>query len=86
MDSDPPETMIVKGPKRRTHKRTARFEFSADEPASFECQLDLGDFEPCDTVEKFKVKLRKHCLEVRAIDSAGNVDPTPASQKWKVLD
>jgi hypothetical protein len=85
VDTDPPETTILKGPKRKTHKRKAKFEFGADEPASFECQLDLGDFEPCDTAAKLKVKRGKHRLEVRAIDSAGNVDPTPASQNWKLV-
>jgi len=29
---------------------------------------------------------KKHKFLVRAIDAAGNVDPTPAKRKWKVKD
>jgi dipeptidyl aminopeptidase/acylaminoacyl peptidase len=84
-DSDPPETEITKGPKKKTRKRKAKFEFSTDEPGStFECKLDKSEFEPCDPTEQFKVKRRKHILDVRAVDPAGNADPTPAERKWKV--
>jgi hypothetical protein len=85
VDSDPPETEILKGPKKKTKKRKAKFEFGSDEPGStFQCRLDKADFEPCDASEQFKVKRKKHTLRVRAKDPAGNVDPTPAQRKWKV--
>ena len=85
VDTDPPETTIVKAPKKKTGKRKAKFEFASDEPgSSFLCKLDKKDFEPCDPAERFKVKRRKHRLEVAAVDPAGNVDPTPALHKWKV--
>jgi hypothetical protein len=84
-DDDPPETTIDKGPKRKTKKRKAKFEFSSDEPgSSFECKLDKKGFEACDSSERFKVKRKRHRLEVRAIDPAGNADPTPDSHAWKV--
>src|SRR6266511_3001289 len=84
-DTDPPETTITKGPKKKTEKRKAKFEFSSDEPGStFECKLDKGGFEPCDASEKFKLKRKRHTLEVRAVDPAGNVDPTPAERKWRI--
>jgi DNA-binding beta-propeller fold protein YncE len=84
-DTDPPETTITKKPKKKTKKRKARFKFASDEPGStFQCKLDKKDFKPCDPAEKFKVKRRKHKLRVRAVDAAGNVDPTPAKHKWKV--
>jgi DNA-binding beta-propeller fold protein YncE len=84
-DTDPPETTIAKGPKRKTKKRKAKFEFASDEPGStFVCKLDKRDFAPCDASEKFKVKRRKHKLLVAAVDPAGNVDATPAKRKWKV--
>ena len=44
----------------------------------------IGTFAVCAASAKFKVKPGKHTLEVRAIDQAGNVDPTPAKAKWKV--
>ena len=84
-DTDPPETTIASGPKKKSKKRKAKFEFSSDEAgSSFQCDLDDGGFEPCDALETFKVKRGKHTLQVRATDSAGNVDGSPAEQKWKV--
>jgi DNA-binding beta-propeller fold protein YncE len=84
-DTDPPETTITKKPKKKTKKRKAKFEFASDEPGSaFQCKLDKKGFEPCDPVEVLKVKRKKHTLQVRAIDAAGNVDPTPAEHRWKV--
>lgn len=84
-DVTPPETKIDKQPKRKGKKRKARFAFSSTEPgSSFECRFDKGAFEPCASPLKRKVKRRKHRFEVRAIDPAGNVDPTPATARWKV--
>jgi sugar lactone lactonase YvrE len=83
-DTDPPETQITRGPKKKTQKKKAKFEFSADEQgSSFECKLDEGPFEQCSSPLKRKVKPGKHVLEVQATDAAGNTDPTPARHKWK---
>ncbi len=80
-----PETSIDKGPKKKTFKKKAKFLFSSTEAgSSFECKLDKGEFEPCASPLKFKAKRGKHRLEVRAIDAAGNADPTPDKHKWKV--
>ena len=84
-DTDPPETTITKKPKKKTKKRRAKFGFASDEPgSSFQCKLDKKEFAPCDPSEVFKVKRRKHKLQVQAVDAAGNLDPTPAEAKWKV--
>lgn len=84
-DADPPETTITKGPKKKTKKKKARFEFASDEPgSSFQCKLDKGAFEPCASPDKVKARKKgKHTFEVRAVDAAGNVDASPASQSWK---
>jgi 6-phosphogluconolactonase (cycloisomerase 2 family) len=84
-DTDPPETTITKGPRGKTKKRKAKFKFTSDEPGStFQCKLDKKPFVPCAPPFKKKVKRKKHKFQVRAIDPAGNVDPTPAKRKWKV--
>jgi hypothetical protein len=84
-DADPPETTIDKAPRKRTRKRKARFEFSSDEPGStYECKLDRRAFAKCASPFKKKVKRRKHNFQVRAVDRAGNPDPTPAVHAWKV--
>ena len=84
-DTKAPDTAIDSGPKRKSFKRKAKFAFSATEAGSrFECQLDQGEFEPCTSPATFKVKPGRHRLEVRAIDAAGNLDPTPAAHRWRV--
>ena len=84
-DTSPPETQITNGPKKKTKKKQATFEFSSSEPGStFECKLDSGQFEPCGSPKEYKVKKGKHSFSVRAKDAAGNVDSTPASVDWKV--
>ena len=45
VESDPPETTIDRGPKKRTAKKKAKFKFSSDEPGStFECKVDRKRF------------------------------------------
>jgi subtilisin-like proprotein convertase family protein len=87
VDAAAPETTIDKGPNRKTERRTARFRFSSSEPGStFECKLDRRKFKPCSSARRLK-RLRpgRHRFAVRAIDAAGNVDPTPAKHRWRVL-
>jgi hypothetical protein len=92
-DTNAPETTITKGPKNKVKlkrgkkKAKASFEFTGSDAravASFQCSLDGGPFEPCASPDKVKVKKGKHEFEVRAVDAAGNVDPTPATDDWKV--
>jgi len=91
-DTDPPETEIDKTPKNRTEKPKAKYGFSSDEPGStFECAFDKqvkkGQFEDCDSPQKYKhLDDGKHKFQVRAVDPAGNVDPTPAADKFKVIE
>ena len=85
-DTNPPQTTIDKGPKRKTNGRATRIRFSSDEPGSrFECRLDRGKFKPCGSPRQLKrLRKGKHRFAVRAIDRAGNVDPTPAKARWRV--
>ncbi len=86
-DQIPPQTKITKGPKAKTHATTVKFKFSSSEAGStFECKLDKKPFKPCRSPKKYKkLKPGKHVFKVWAIDKAGNVDPTPAKKKFKVL-
>ncbi len=89
VDATAPDTEITKGPKKKVRtkkrKKKVKFEFSSDDPsASFECSLDDEDFEPCTSPDKEKVKKGRHSFEVRAVDAAGNVDPTPDLLKFRV--
>jgi len=55
----------------------------------FECRLDSsndGDFKPCTTPATYKNLNRgDHTFEVRALDTSGNRDPSPARFSWKIL-
>jgi hypothetical protein len=86
-----PDTAITKAPKNKVKlkrgkkKKKVTFEFTSSDPGStFQCSLDDRPFEPCAPPDKLKVKKGKHEFEVRAVDAAGNVDPTPAGDDWKV--
>ena len=90
-DTFPPETGIRKGPKTKTDKRKAKFEFGGSEPGvRFECRLDegliLGAWAPCSSPYTIRGLARRsnYVFSVRAVDAAGNADPTPADRRWKI--
>lgn len=82
----PPETEIDKAPKGTIEKDRAKFKFSADEPGSrFECKLDKKKFKRCTSPKTYRnLDDGKHRFLVRATDTEGNTDPTPAKAKFKV--
>jgi parallel beta-helix repeat protein len=86
-DRTPPQTRITKGPPGRTHKRTAKFRFVSSEAGStFQCRIDRRRFRTCRSPKRYRrLKPGKHVFRVRAIDPAGNVDPTPAVRRFRVL-
>jgi hypothetical protein len=59
----------------------------SDEDGSFECALDDEGFEPCDETESFDdLDEGEHRLQVRAVDEAGNVDPSPIELVTDITD
>jgi hypothetical protein len=80
----PPDTAIAEHPGRRTRHRTARFAFTATEPASFECALDSAVWVACASPFEHRVGKGKHTFAVRATDAFGLVDETAATFDWKV--
>lgn len=85
-DATPPSTKIKSGPKGTTHSRKATFRFTSTEPGStFQCKLDGKKWSSCKSPKTYKgLKEGKHTVKVKAIDAAGNVDPTPAKRSWRV--
>ena len=83
-DDDPPQTRITKHPPKKGDKKKAKFKFTADEEATFECKLDKKGFKPCDSPYKKQVGRKGHKFQVRAIDVQGNVDRSADKFKWKV--
>jgi uncharacterized protein (TIGR03382 family) len=88
MDMEPPDTTIAEGPPRSHNSRLAAFSFNSPSGATqFDCQLDEAPagFTACGAEWLFtRLDEGPHTLKVRARDSAGNVDPTPAVYKWTV--
>ena len=85
-DTIPPETAIDSGPSETVSGRTATFTFSSSEASStFECKLDDANFVPCTSPKDYsELADGSHTFSVKAIDAAGNTDPTPASRTWTV--
>jgi 3-deoxy-D-arabino-heptulosonate 7-phosphate (DAHP) synthase len=86
IDSSAPETTIASGPSNPTTATDATFAFSSSEGGStFECSLDGGAFIVCTSPATYSgLGLGSHTFEVRAIDSAGNRDLSPATYVWTI--
>jgi hypothetical protein len=85
-DSTPPETTITSGPSGTTNSTSATFEFTADEPSTFECSLDAAAFAPCTSPKAYTgLAEGPHSFAVQATDDSGNTDPTPAVGSWSVF-
>jgi hypothetical protein len=89
-DTIAPQTTINTGPAGPTKDPTPTFSFSSSEPsgALFECRVDgsnQDDFAPCGSAATTAhLTDGLHRFEVRAVDTAGNVDASAASRGVKV--
>ena len=81
-----PETTITTSPPASTTDTTPTFEFNASEAASFECRVDGGAFGACGSpFTTAELGLGAHSFEVRATDTSGNTDGTPALAQFTVV-
>jgi hypothetical protein len=87
VDTTPPQTRITHRPRHKTKVDRARFKFrSSEKRSTFRCKLDKKKWRSCTSPKKYKhLNPGKHVFKVRATDAAGNVDPTPARAKFKVI-
>jgi hypothetical protein len=85
--SGAPNTKIRKRPKNRSTDTSPTFKFKSTESGStFKCKLDRKKFRKCRSPKTYHgVKPGKHTFKVEAIDADGNVDKTPAKDKFTVL-
>jgi CSLREA domain-containing protein len=86
-DRRPPHTEILQQSRELSRSRSVRFFFASNERGSrFQCSLDGGSFRSCKSPKRYRgLAPGKHVFRVRAIDRAGNVDPTPAKRRFRVL-
>jgi hypothetical protein len=87
VDTTPPQTTITSGPSGLSLSSIATFVFTSSEGGStFQCRLDGGAWQACTSPRTYTgVYLGNHSFSVRAIDPAGNTDPTPAEGTWLTL-
>jgi hypothetical protein len=85
VDRTPPETTLAKQVLKRLPPILV-FHFSSNEPGgSFRCQLDGKAFRVCAPPKSFgHLGPGRHRFSVKAIDAAGNEDPTPASTRFRI--
>ena len=84
-DLTPPQTTITSGPTGTVRSRTVQLAFTADEPSTFQCQLDNAPFAVCMSPTTYSgLAGGPHKAAVRAVDKAGNVDASPASAFFTV--
>ncbi len=82
-----PRTILRRKPPMRTADRTPSFRFGADETrARFQCKLDGAAYKACRSpFTTRRLAIGAHVFKVRAIDSEGRADPSPASYRFRVV-
>jgi hypothetical protein len=82
-----PNTKIKKRPKNKSGDDSPTFKFKSTEAGStFKCKLDHKKFHKCKSPKTYHgLDPGKHKFKVEAIDADGNLDPTPAKDKFKIL-
>jgi hypothetical protein len=85
-DTTAPETTVSSGPSGTTTATGASLGFSASESGStFECKLDSGSWASCGSPKSYTgLNVGSHQFSVRATDTAGNTDASPATRGWTV--
>jgi hypothetical protein len=85
-DTVAPRTTITRRPPNRGRSRRVTFRFASNEAGSrFQCKRDSKAFAACNSPKRYRLKRGRHRFRVRAVDPAGNVDPSPASDRFRIL-
>jgi sugar lactone lactonase YvrE len=89
--ASPPATAITSGPSGTTYQPSPTFRFSSpDLDTTFACRIDSRPYVPCGSASPPRSYTSPHLADgphtfsVRAMDSAGKVDPTPATRSFIV--
>jgi hypothetical protein len=90
VDTQPPETFLnpAFGPRDGAQHSSSSetFHFGSSEPGSLQCRMDGAPFQACVSPHTVSsLTPGAHTFEVRAIDEAGNIDPTPEHRAWTAI-
>jgi ELWxxDGT repeat protein len=89
LDTTPPDTTLTSFPAATTTATATTFTFSSPDPtATFQCWLDfdLDGYQTCTSPATYILYQGSHILRVRAVDPAGNIDPSPVIFEWTIID
>jgi hypothetical protein len=87
VDTVAPDTTILSAPPALDNATAPELTFSGSDnngTVTFECALDDAAFAACTSPATVAVSDGDHHYRVRAVDAAGNVDPSPATTAWRV--
>src|ERR671924_55516 len=83
IETRPPVVTVTSGPPSLGNATSATFAFAADEPATYECDIDERGFQPCSSPASFGgLREGGHAFVVRGRDAAGNLGA--ASRSWAI--
>ncbi|MGH9886931.1 MAG: choice-of-anchor D domain-containing protein, partial [bacterium] len=85
VDTVAPDTSIVAAPPPLDNAVMPEVAFSGSDnrgAVTFECALDDGAFAACTSPATVPVTDGNRTYRVRAVDAAGNRDPSPATASW----
>jgi hypothetical protein len=83
-ETGPPTAALTSAPSALSNINAATFAFSADEPSSFECNLDDRGFEQCSSPATYHgLGDGQHAFSVRARDAVGNFSAA-VSHAWAI--
>jgi NHL repeat len=87
-DTSAPDTSLDSGPSGVTNGDVSFTFSSAESPLlspGFECRLDTAEWQACGSPQPYtNLTEGTHTFRVRAVDAAGNPDPSPSSRTWTV--
>jgi len=87
-DATAPDTTITGNPPNPSTSSSASFTFTGNDGGgvggvTFECRVNAGLWIDCTSPQTYNgLSDGSYTFEVRAIDSLGNTDPTPAAYTW----
>lgn len=88
VDDISPSTKLTSTPAALTNQATAEFSFSGKDDVAidrFECRLDAGNWQTCSSPQDYAgLAAGAHSIDVRSVDTATNIDASPASWAWFV--
>ncbi len=90
IDTTAPDTTITANPMNPSNSASASFSFTGNDGSgvggvTFECQIDGGAWTACTSPQSYTgLSDGSHTFQVRAKDSLGNTDSSPASYTWVI--